>query len=95
MSKCHIVGNLMHWLNIIIVNYSHICFDFENIYYANTHTYPTNYDRFYLEYLETSLLRYTGEMQDLVGPVSADFTIRSMTCLFAKQMNGMKILLIY
>ena len=34
--------------------------------YANTLANPKNYDGFYLEYLETSPLRYTGEMQDLV-----------------------------
>ena len=43
---------------------------------ANTLTDPANYDRFYLQYLETSLMRYTGEMQDLVGSVSAGFTIQ-------------------
>ena len=48
--------------------------------YANTLMDPTNYDKFYLEYLETSLMRYTGKMQIPVGPVGADFTIRSMTC---------------
>ena len=40
--------------------------------HANTITVPANYDRFYLGYLETSLLRYTGESQDLVGPACAD-----------------------
>ena len=41
---------------------------------------PTNYDKFHLEYLETSLMRHMGEMQDLVGPVSADFTVWNMVC---------------
>ena len=41
--------------------------------YVNTLTDPANYDGFYLEYLETSLVRYTGE--DLVNQVGADFTI--------------------
>ena len=27
-----------------------------------------------------ALMRHTGEMQDSVGPVSAEFTFRSMTC---------------
>ena len=27
---------------------------------------PLNDDRFYLEYIETFLMRYTGEMQDLM-----------------------------
>ena len=41
---------------------------------------PANYDKFYFEYLETSLMRYKRKMQYLVEPVSADFTIESMTC---------------
>ena len=41
--------------------------------YTNTLADPANYDGLYLEYLETSPIRYTGEMQDLFGPVSADF----------------------
>ena len=51
-----------------------------SIIYANTLTDPARYDVFYLEYLETSLVRYTWEMQDFVGPVNADFTIPSMAC---------------
>ena len=42
--------------------------------YANSLMNPTDYDYFYLEYLETSLLRYTQEMQYLLGLASADFT---------------------
>ena len=30
-------------------------------------TDPSNSDKFYLGYLKTLLMRYTGEMQDLVG----------------------------
>ena len=40
---------------------------------------PTHFDRFYLEYLGPFMIRWTGEIQSLVGPVSADFTIRSIT----------------
>ena len=46
-------------------------------------TDPANYDRFYLEYLEPSLMDYTGKLQDLVGPVSA-FTIRNRNIRFMK-----------
>ena len=40
---------------------------------------PQNYDYIYLKYLETSSTRHTGEMHDLVGPVSADFTAQNKT----------------
>ena len=48
---------------------------------ANTFTDPTNYDKFYLGYLGKSLVRHMGEMQDLMGPASSDFTFRNMMCL--------------
>ena len=37
--------------------------------YANTLVDLANYARFDLEYLETFLLMYTGEMKDPVGPL--------------------------
>ena len=40
-----------------------------------TLTDPANYERFYLEYLKTSLFRYTEEMQDLVGPDSVQISL--------------------
>ena len=59
---------------------AHSIINLNDFNYAISLMDPANYERFHLEYLETSLMRYTAEMQDLVGPVSVDFTIRSMTC---------------
>ena len=48
---------------------------------ANTFTDSTNYAKFYLGYLEKSLVRHMGEMQDLMGPACSDFTFPNMICL--------------
>ena len=52
-----------------------------SIIYVNTLTDPARYYVFYLEHLETSLMRYTGEIKDLVGPVSADYTTIDLSIL--------------